>query len=296
MRHPLHELTVDTHLVRALLRDQHPDLADRPLVVTAAGWDNVTVRLGADLAVRLPVRAQAARLVEHEQRWLPRLAPSLPVPVPVPVRTGRPGGGYPWRWSIVPWFVGTPADAVPPAARDTWAEQLAAVLGALHRPAPDDAPLNPYRGVPLAARDGAVIARIATSPDAAVLGPAWRDGLAAPRWDGPSVWLHGDPHPGNLLTGDGRLAAVLDFGDVTAGDPASDLATAWFCFGPAGRDRFWAAYAAASGSDEDHLAPLRRRARAWAAGLVPALRAHPAEHAGLDAVGAHATAQLAAET
>ena len=216
MRHRLHELTVDPPLVRALLREQHPDLADHPLVVAAAGWDNVTVRLGTDLAVRLPVRVEAARLVEHEQRWLPLLAPSVPVPVPVPVRTGRPGAGYPWRWTIVPWLTGTPTDAVSPADRDPWAEQLAVVLAALHHAAPGDAPRNRYRGVPLAARDEAVAVRITDSPDAAVLGPVWRDGLAAPDWDGPAVWLHGDPHPANLLTADGRLAAVLDFGDVSA--------------------------------------------------------------------------------
>ena len=90
MTHPLHEIAVDEALVRALLAGQHPDLAGLPLVRAAQGWDNVTFRLGDDLAVRLPARAVAAPLVEHEQRWLPVLAPLLPVAVPVPVRLRRP--------------------------------------------------------------------------------------------------------------------------------------------------------------------------------------------------------------
>src|SRR5258708_13047978 len=32
------------------------------------------------LAVRLPRRAASAALIEHEQRWLPRLSPRLPLP------------------------------------------------------------------------------------------------------------------------------------------------------------------------------------------------------------------------
>lgn len=296
MSHPLHEVAVGTGTVRRLLRAQHPDLAGLALGGVATGWDNATVRLGPDLAVRLPARAAAARLVENEQRWLPVLAPLVPVQVPVPVRTGVPGAGYPWRWSVVPWFEGTAADTLRPSDRDPWAHQLAHVLAALHRPAPPEAPVNPYRGVPLRARHEQVVARLTGRADAAVLHRAWHQGLEAQPWDLPAVWLHGDPHPANLLTTGTRLTALLDFGDVTAGDPASDLATAWFCFGHAGRTRFWDAYAAATGLDGDRLAALHRRARAWAAALVPALRAHPREHPGLDAAGAHAGAQLAAET
>ena len=108
MTHPLHELEIREPLVRALLAEQHPDLVDLPLTHAAQGWDNVTFRLGEHLAVRLPARAPAAPLVEHEQRWLPSLARTLPVPVPAPVRLGRPGAGFPWAWSVVPWLAGRP--------------------------------------------------------------------------------------------------------------------------------------------------------------------------------------------
>lgn len=299
MSHPLHEVEVDEGLVRRLLAAQHPDLAGLPLARVGHGWDNVTYRLGDALAVRLPARRLAAPLIEHEQRWLPTLAPRLPVAVPAPVRTGRPGGGYPWSWSVVPWLAGTPADERTPRARDAWATELAAALAALHRPAPTDAPANPFRGVPPATRDAAVAERLAryAGPERDALAAAWRAGLAAPAWEGPALWLHGDPHPANLLVAGGRLAAMIDFGDVTAGDPASDLATAWACFTPAGRARFWSAYAAASpyAADERTRAALRTRARAWAASFVAVYTAHPGEHPGLAAAGAHAARALASE-
>src|SRR4051794_7564958 len=110
-RLPPAEHEVDEDLARALLAAQHPDLADPPIRPGAQGWDNVMFRLGEDLALRLPRRAVAAGLIATEQRWLPRLAPSLPVAIPAPVRIGATGCGYPWPWSVTPWIAGRPAEA-----------------------------------------------------------------------------------------------------------------------------------------------------------------------------------------
>jgi aminoglycoside phosphotransferase (APT) family kinase protein len=59
----------------------------------------------------------------------------------------------------------------------------------------------------------------------------WEAGLAATPWRGPAVWLHGDLHPANVLVngpvGLRRVSAVIDFGDLTGGDPATDLGSAW---------------------------------------------------------------------
>jgi len=94
---PAAEVSIDIPLVRALLLDQHPDLADLPLTQVDEGWDNAVFRLGDELAIRLPRRSATAALMENEQRWLPQLAPRLPLPVPAPVRLGRPGSsaGFP---------------------------------------------------------------------------------------------------------------------------------------------------------------------------------------------------------
>lgn len=267
---PPAEVDVDVPLVRALLHAQHPDLADLRLVVVANGWDNVIVRLGDEYAVRLPRRELAARLVEHEQRWLPEIAARVApvVPVPAPVRVGRPALGYPWSWSIVPWLSGAPVGER--AAGVRVAEALAGFVRLLHVPAPADAPANPFRAVPLATRSDAVLTRLATQdvPRAVELAAVWRTAAALPTHTGPPVWVHGDLHPFNLLVdrtpdGDERLSAVVDFGDVTSGDPAVDLATAWLTLDREARHAFRTLVAAPD--------VTWGRARGWAIALASAL-------------------------
>ena len=257
---PQAEHAIDAALVAGLLADQHADLAHLPLREVDSGWDNALFRLGDELAVRLPRRAAAASLIVHEQEWLPQLAGDLPLPVPVPVRRGEPGRGYPWRWSVVRWLHGAPADR---AAPDTsQAEPFAAFLRALHRPAPPSAPANPVRGVPLAQRAAVAEARMRRLERAAELVPPtipalWQAALAAPL-DHPPVWLHGDLHPQNVLVAAGAISGVIDWGDITAGDPATDLAAIWMLFAePAARAAALAAYGPISPA-------TLARARAWA--------------------------------
>ncbi|GAA1827093.1 aminoglycoside phosphotransferase family protein [Agromyces salentinus] len=267
---PEADLHVDAELVARLVLSQHPDL-DGEVRRVDSGWDNVMFRLGDDLAVRMPRRSIAVRLLRNEQRWLPELAARLPIPVPVPLRIGRPAPelGYESPWSIVPWLPGVSALAYASSAgstaddSDATAEGLAAFVAAMAVPAPAEAPPNPYRGVPLTVRDRDVRPRLASGRlrDAAVLERVWERSLAASEWAGPPVWVHGDLHPGNLLVhADGRLAAVIDFGDLTSGDPATDLATAWLTFGPRGRGAFIARLAARVDVDD----ATWERARGWA--------------------------------
>jgi len=230
---PPAEVRIDVDLVRALLRAQHPDLADEELEVAGHGWDCVMVRIGAERAARLPRRAFAAPLAEVEQRWLPQLAPRLPIPVPVPLRVGEPGEGYPWPWTIVPWFPGVSLDCT--SLDERAAVPLANFLVALHHPAPDDAPLNSWRGVPLAGRADAFhgwMADLRARPDglsptlAAAVDQVWNEAVAEPI-DVAPTWLHGDLHPRNVIARDGMIAAIIDWGDVCTGDRATDLASLW---------------------------------------------------------------------
>jgi len=261
---PAAEIVVEPALVRALLVEQQPDLQGLPLTAAGSGWDNTLYRLGEALVVRLPRRAEAVALIEHEQRWLPELAPLLPLPVPVPVRRGRPGCGFPWPWSIVPWLPGD--DAIIAPVRDTASAALAlgAFVRAMHRPAPPAAPVNPYRGVPLEQRTAMVSDRLVQLEgivESAPVRAMWNELVSTPPWPGPPLWIHGDLHPGNLLVHDGRLAAVIDFGDVTSGDPATDLAIAWMLLPSSTRLSFREAAAdPAQPIDDDTWT----RARGWA--------------------------------
>lgn len=246
-RTPDAEHPIDVPLVRALLRCQHPDLADHPLRLVDSGWDNVMFRLADRWAVRLPRRQAAVPLIHHEQTWLPRLAPRLPLPTPVPVRRGVAGEGYPWPWSVVPWLPGEAADLEPPSPHQ--ARPFADFLRTLHRSAPPDAPSNPLRGVPLNDRREAVEARLQrlqTISDAVTPGvrALWNRALEAPLARH-RRWLHGDLHARNVLVREGVLQGVIDWGDLTSGDVATDLASIWMLFDePAVRRRVMRRYGA----------------------------------------------------
>ena len=235
------EIDISTDLLRDLLADQFPDLADLPLQPVDHGWDNVMIRIGDDLVARLPRRQMGADIIVNEQQWLPKLASRLKLRVPLTKKIGQPhagekGGGYPWPWSIVPWIDGTPAD-LSPLNRDQ-GRVLADFLTALHKPAPEDAPHNPYRGVHLNTRaDGIEDAMIAVSrqtnlitrPIAAI----WQQALSVDI-DVPNCWIHGDLHERNMLADDeGNITGIIDWGDMCAGDRASDLACVWTLLGHA---------------------------------------------------------------
>jgi aminoglycoside phosphotransferase (APT) family kinase protein len=255
------EITAD--LVRDLLRDQHPDLADLPLREVEGGWGNQMWRLGDELAVRIQRMDTSPDHQLKERRWLPLLAPRLPLPIPVPMRSGAPSERSPKIWTVVTWVPGVPLDQGSITRGEHAADTLAAFLRALHVPAPADAPVDALRGAhPKDATEGfehffRSVDAGAIGSDAADVRVVWDDAVAAPAWEGPPVWVHGDLHPANVVVADGTLAGVIDFGDLFAGDPALDLAAAWVLLPTGSSARFFAAYA---GTDEATV----RRARGLA--------------------------------
>jgi len=241
---PAADVQVDVALVQRLLESQHPDLADRPIVEFANGWDNVMFRLGDELVVRVPRREMAGRLVANEVAALPDLAPRLPIPVPTPVRVGHPDDEYPYVWAVLPWLDGRPVGTDPLADPAAASRQLGEFLRALHVEAPADAPANPYRGQFIGENDDRLRERLAADngtveafTDFTVdsLLARWEELIDVAAHGSPPVWLHGDLHPLNVLTDGTAITAVIDWGDVTSGDPAVDLAVAWNLFEPADR-------------------------------------------------------------
>ena len=264
---PPAEVTIDLALVRALIQEQHTDLAHLVLSDIGEGWDNRLFGLGDDLVVRVPRRAISAALIEREQRWLPRLSPQLPLPIPVPSRVGRPGCGFPWSWSITSWFPGQSALHAPPQDLSRAAVALGQFLRALHQPAPVEAPHNPWRSVPLAARTSVLHNHLQQTDglvDRTAVLELWEHAVSAPSWSGPPLWIHGDLHPGNLLVNQGRLSAVIDFGDLAAGDPATDLSVIWMLLPPSTRPTFRASARGEFDPVDDHTL---MRARGWALAL-----------------------------
>jgi aminoglycoside phosphotransferase (APT) family kinase protein len=209
--------------------------------------------------VRLPRTKRAPALLRTEQKWLPVLAERLPLPTPIPVRIGKPSDRFEHTWTITRWVEGEPADYAPITRADA-AETLASFLKALHQQAPADAPASPTRGIPLAGIRGAFSSWSEVIADPARTDAAreiWEKAVAAPAWRGAPTWLHGDLHPANVVVQDGMLSGVIDFGEMCAGDPATDLSAAWVLL-PAGTvSRFFDTYERA---DEATVA----RARGWA--------------------------------
>ena len=287
---PAAEVEVDVELVRDLLSEQHPDLAELPLTLVANGWDNAVYRLGDDMSVRLPRRQLGADLVANETRWLPEVAERLPLPVPVPLHVGDPARGYPWRWTICRWIDGeVAATSVLDLGRAAVA--LGEFVAAMCAPAPPDAPYNPYRGVPLAERESVTSDRIEQLRDqipAATLQRAWEEALAVPVFAGAPRWLHGDLHPANMVAVGGRISGVIDFGDITAGDPATDLSVAWMLFDGPDRTAF---RAAAGDPDDDTWA----RARGWAISLAVAYIANSADNPLIAGIGTRTVERVLSE-
>lgn len=277
------EVDIDVALVRALLVEQHGDLADLPITPVAFGWDHAIFRLGEDYVVQMPRREMVVPAVRSMHRWLPELAPAVPLPIPVAVRMGAPGCGFPWPWSVCAWLPGATALDRPPADLGAAAVALGEFVAALHQPAPAHAPISDYRGGPLADRDAILrerVAQLGATIDAAAVLALWADRLAVPRWPRPPVWIHGDLHQGNVIVDDGAVSAVIDFVDLGAGDPAVDLIPAWTLLSADVRPLF---RNAAGAVDDDTWA----RGEAWALYWAIAVLANSADNPVYAALARH---------
>ncbi|MFK3983170.1 aminoglycoside phosphotransferase family protein [Micromonospora sp. NPDC050397] len=237
--------TIDVELVRRLVRTQFPRWADLPVrPVEFGGWDNRTFHLGDRMTVRLPSGEGYAPQVAKEHRWLPELAPYLPLPVPAPLAMGVPGEGYPLNWSVYGWIEGEQAERHRIRDLTGFATTLAGFLSALQRIDATDGPAagqhSAFRGGPLETYDAETRRAIEVLGDRIPGETAlevWETALRT-GWRRTPVWFHGDVASGNLLVRDGRLVAVIDFGCSGVGDPACDLSVAWTLLSGTSRQAF----------------------------------------------------------
>ncbi len=272
------EVDIDAPLVARLLAEQFPHWSGHPItVVESSGTDNVTFRVGPDLAVRLPRTERTQGQVRKDLTWMPRLAPHLPLAVPEPLALGEPGEGYPFPWAVYRWLEGEPFELDQLADPQAAARDLAEFVRCLQQidttgaPTPPDDPFS--RGTPLAPRDPLfreALAELRDEFDTGLVLAAWEASLAADTWTGPPRWIHGDLMAGNVLVADGKVSAVIDFGTAWAADPAGDLLAAWYLFEGDSRRAFREAMEV----DQDMWA----RARGWVLSMelmvIPHYRSH----------------------
>jgi aminoglycoside phosphotransferase (APT) family kinase protein len=235
------EVETDSKLVRHLLASQHPQWADLPIErVRSAGTDNAMYRLGDELAVRLPRIHWSVENVAKEQKWLPVLAPRLPLAVPIPVATGDPDEVFPYPWSVVRWVPGELATLDRLGDPIQAALELAAFVLALQAVDPTGGPTH-RRGFPVRLQEQGVregVAGLRGELDGDAVLEAWNRVMEAPDYDGPVRWFHGDLAYLNLLACGGELSGVIDWGTCGVGDPAIETIVAWSLFRPDARDAY----------------------------------------------------------
>ncbi len=252
------EIPVDADLVRGLVTRAMPAYADAPVRrLTSSGSTNALFRLGDDLLVRLPRQPGGSAAISKEATWLPVLGPLLPVAVPDVVAVFEPDREYPERWSVVRWIEGAHPEVVDPDTsvdprREDLAKNLATVVRALRQAevptgAVNSRQLQSYRGEPLATMDQATRDNIERCRALGDFGfdldaaeQIWADAMKLPGAADRTTprWYHGDLAAENLLMRDGVLAAVLDFGGLSVGDPTVDLVVAWEVLDPPARELF----------------------------------------------------------
>jgi aminoglycoside phosphotransferase (APT) family kinase protein len=252
------EIPIDAELVRRLVSRAMPAYADAPVRrFASSGSTNALFRLGDDLLVRLPRQPGGSETISKEATWLPMLGPLLPVSVPDVVAVFEPDRDYPERWSVVRWIDGIHPEVVDPdtsvdSRREDLAKNLAAVLDALEQAeVPTGAANNPhlqsYRGQPLATMDRGTRENIERCQslddfefDLDAAEQIWNEAMKLPGTEERTTpqWYHGDLTAENLLMRDEALAAVLDFGGLSVGDPTVDLVVAWEVLDPPARELF----------------------------------------------------------
>lgn len=240
---PVIEITVD--LVDKLVASQFPNWRDLPIrQVTTSGWDNRTFHLGEEMLIRMPSAACYELQVEKEHLWLPKLAPYLPYAIPTPLAIGNPEFGYPWHWSVYKWINGVTVASQTNIDLVNLATDLAAFLTALQQiecvGGPPAGEVSFFRGGSLMKYDQETRKAIISLKDKINADKAtqiWEEALNT-KWQFDLVWVHGDFAPGNLLLQNGRLHAVIDFGQLCIGDPACDLAIGWTLFNGKSRKVF----------------------------------------------------------
>ncbi len=241
------ELAIDAALVTRLITEQFPRWTELPIErVEPSGTDNAIYRLGADMAIRMPRQRSSGDVPAEEFRWLPMLAPHLPLAIPEPIALGEPAEGYPCQWLICRWLDGENATLERIADPSLAATDLAGFISALQAVDPTGGPAPDGRGGPLAPRDEWTrdsIAALADEIDVDLVTAAWETALQAPEWSAPPVWIHGDLDARNMLVQHGRLSGVLDFATMAVGDPASDVMVAWKMLPAEHRDTFRTALA-----------------------------------------------------
>lgn len=229
---PPAQVDINESVIKGLIDDQFPQFSSLEISFLDSGWDNENYRLGSDYIIRLPRRAAAIPLLQNEMNWLPKLKSALPIGIPAPIYIGKPNEHYPWQWTIIPWYQGMNGCVNQPG--NVQILYLVDFLKKLHSQPIKDAPYNDHRCLPLLDKSDEVVDRInrlksINDKSKSRLLHLWHQSIVEPMPDQKCL-IHGDMHPRNIIIHQGEINALIDWGDMTAGDVATDLASIWMLF------------------------------------------------------------------
>jgi aminoglycoside phosphotransferase (APT) family kinase protein len=257
------EIKIPEQLARQLIDEQFPEFSDCPLSLLGEGWDNAAWQVGDDWVFRFPRRQVGAELIETEFAVVPAIVDRLTAPVSCPRGLGKPTSEYPWPFAGYPLISGVELCEAAPAAdqRVDLAERVGEFLRALHSVTAEEAmslgaPRDTIGRLDIEKRSTQAREHLARAAELGIIdSPArWEQLLdrLVPLCKPPvtDCLVHGDLYsrhvivdaPNGNTDGEARLAGIIDWGDVHAGDPSADLACAWSLFDAAGRRRLLERY------------------------------------------------------
>ncbi len=270
---PEPEIDLSIDEIRACLKAVDSRLAAQAITSMTSGWDNHMYRIGQDYIFRSPRREVAIPLLENEIRHSSQINKAISLQTPIMVKHGLLEiSNQPW--ALQKYIPGTPVGRTEFRTR-SMARCWCTFLKELHTLSMTTLSHNPHRGVPLKNKVddfNEYLMRLEKIVPHLISN-------VQQQWD---VWsdipietklvtLHGDLHPWNILKDNEQIVAVIDWGDMTKGDPATDLASIFYYFPneQLQKDIF-----------DDYRASRQTvlRAKGWALYIFVALLAHTKEH------------------
>jgi len=245
------EFDVTGDVARELIATQFAELQHERIVFLDRGMDNAVFRAG-DVVFRFPVRRVADEILRTEMAVMPRVAEQLATAVSAPRYFGKPAAGYPFAFAGFPYVEGDAASdvTIDNERRAALAAPLAAFLRALHGldaralgvidalPPDTIGRLDHLRRYPLVADRLQRLDRYISAEQATAL-MEFLQSVAPVDREGARCIVHGDLYSRHvLLDAEKRLCGIIDWGDLHFGNPAVDLAVAFYLLPSSSIDAF----------------------------------------------------------
>jgi len=219
-----------------------PGLTVRSVVRAGEGWTAIAYRVNDGFVIKFPKRAEAWDELDREIAFLQHARARLPLPVPQSVCRVRESAGAPHGYVV---YRSIPGQAIDPRSLSTRAHAaLAHSLGEFLRVLHDMDPQpvasllpceEPHATAVLYQGDAdAVIAPRLSRVERRALTDVFTRYLNDPlNFPKQSRVLHADLSAEHVLCADGAVTGIIDWGDVSLGDPDYDFSYLYEDFGEA---------------------------------------------------------------